>query len=134
MSLEYEIPTAIGPGGTWAWEWESLPIEKTWGIHQFNLQFVNQGNEFPVDPIRITIVVIRQELADKKDELEEQIRKWIEQGIEDIEKMILTWIERQLQDWVKQICPASISIIPLMALISYRRRSKYQQANQEELP
>lgn len=138
MSLQFELPNTVGPGGTLTWEWKSQPIE-TWGIYDLEFQLVDHGNQFPMDPILFKAVVVPQELADKKEELERKIQEWIEQKSEDIERriqewieqkaediwqLIVAWIEKQLQDWFTNCLTAPAALAPFVVVLLFSQKKR----------
>ena len=135
--LKFELPNAVRHNDTLTWKWQSDPIDRTWGIYSLDLQLLDHGREFPTEPIRIRVIVIPVDLAEKKQELEQRIREWTEKGIEDIEKEITEWIERQvlgfwkwLQNqvylWIYENCYLPITTLLIAALILHRRSHLYR--------
>lgn len=135
MSLRIKLPQDVKAGESVTLKWQSDPIDKTWGIYSLDFQVTDHGNEFPTTPIDIQMIVIPQDLAEKKQELEQKIRDWIDKGVEDIEREITTWIEQQLQGllqwiwnqiitWLYENCYLPITTLIIAALL-LRRRYNY---------
>lgn len=132
--LEFKLPKDVKPGDSVTLTWQSDPIEKTWGIYSFDLQMTDQRREFPEKPINIRVIVLPQDLADKKKELEDKIREWRDKKIEDIEREILKWIERELLGlwqwlwnqiylWFYENCYVPITTLIVAATILRRRKN-----------
>ena len=129
MSLQSGLPHDVKPGETVTLTWQSDPIDKAWGIYNFDLQLVDHGNEFPMKPISIRAIVIPQDLSQKKQELEKEIRDWLDKGVKDIERAITEWIERQLMSFFERLlydlknCNLSLTALIITALLLHRRSS-----------
>jgi hypothetical protein len=127
MNLQAQLPHDVKPGETVTLTWQSPPIDQAWNFYSFDLQLVDHGNEFPMEPISVRAIVIPQSLAEKKEELEKEIREWVEKGVDDIEQAITEWIKRQLMSaWERLIydlthCNLSLAVLIVMALFVYRR-------------
>ncbi len=67
-TLQFSPGNDIGPGGVMNWEWRSHPFN-TWGIKTLEFHMAEIGVLFPSQTVRIAIIVIPQELADRKEEL-----------------------------------------------------------------
>ncbi len=128
------LPHDVSPGATATGKWTTDTFN-TWGIYTSEWR-MNQAEEpFPGDPIKISVVVIPQELADKKAELEQRIKELIDQGVENIEEFILQWIKEWLETNViedfleglfSQCCPVNTAGLPAAAIlvVFMRRRRK----------
>jgi hypothetical protein len=127
MNLQARLPHDVKPGETVTVTWQSPPIDQAWDFYSFDLQLVDHGNEFPMEPISVRAIVIPQSLAEKKEELEKEIREWVEKGVDDIEQAITEWIKRQLMSaWERLIydlthCNLSLAVIIVAGLFVYRR-------------
>ncbi len=122
MSLQSKLPKDVRPGETVTITWQSAPIDRAWGFQSFDLQLVDHGNPFPMKPILVRAIVIPQDLAEKKQELEQKIREWIDKGVDNIEQEITKWIERQLNGFWKSLlkdCNLSLTALIVVALILY---------------
>lgn len=123
-SLKIKLPYDVKPGEQITLNWQSDPIDKSWGIYNLDFQLMDHENEFPNEPISTKIIVIPQDLAEKKQELERKIQEWKDKGTKDIEKEITKWINRQINGFWKSLfkdCNLSLIALIIAALILYRR-------------
>jgi hypothetical protein len=60
-------------------------------------------------------------LADKKTELEEQVREWGRQQLNNIEQLVLDWIQERIRQGFDKICPAGASLPLLVAAAGFWR-------------
>lgn len=124
QSRQFDLPHVVGPGGTLTWEAQTGFTDQ-WGIVTYEFQLVDQAVQFPTDPIRIQVIVLPEELAEKKAELEMLIQEKLDEGLENLEAFIADWISRQLnnlfQEILDGICPPQIIILPIGTLLIYRQ-------------
>jgi hypothetical protein len=123
-SLQFPLGSEIGPGGVFNWEWTTDPLEG-WGIKTLALQMVGNGVEFPQKAVRIAVVVLPAEIAEKKEELERLLRDWIARELEDIEQMVIDWIQEQLEQGLGDLfgcCTPSAALLPAAMGVYLRRR------------
>jgi hypothetical protein len=124
QSRQFDLPHVVGPGGTLTWEIQTAPTNQ-WGVVNYEFQLVEKSIQFPGDPIRIQVIVLPEELTEKKAELEDLIQEWIEEGMENLEQAILDWINRQLnnflQNFLDGICASPAAIVPIGTLLIYRQ-------------
>ncbi len=78
-------------------------------------------------PIVVNAIVLPEELAARKQELEAQVREWARQRLENIEQLVLDWIEAQVRQGFDRICP-SAALLPSFILLAGWARSRKNRA------
>lgn len=122
-----ELLSPVPPSETVTFTWNTTAFPR-WGVFLSEWDIARGGQFFASKPIIINVIVLPQELADKKTELEEQVREWGRQQLENIEQLVLEWIQERIRQGFDKICPAGASL-PLLAgavgvwRLSRRRRS-----------
>ncbi|MEW6180529.1 MAG: hypothetical protein AB1522_11435 [Chloroflexota bacterium] len=111
-----EISAPVAPGETVVFSFTSQIFKKP-GV--YTSQWTMQHNEKSISPhpIVVNAVILPQELAARKQELEDQVREWARQKLENIEELILNWIESQVRRGFDRICP-SAALLPAFALLT----------------
>ncbi|MCH7662439.1 MAG: phosphodiester glycosidase family protein [Chloroflexi bacterium] len=119
----------VQPGETANFSWIADPFSN-WGLYDsaWHLEVAGQAPAGGV--ITITVVVVPEEFAEKKAELERQVAEWIISQSENVEQLILEWIQKQLTEGVsgffEPICSGTGVLLPLGAAlwVSSRRKSR----------
>jgi hypothetical protein len=145
-----------------AGEWLPLPmevksgesVEFSWiteifssrGIFSTEWNMACGGNMFSSEPVQFTVIVIPQQLEEKKAELEALIQEWtqeqlgnieilisqwIQEQIENIGQSILEWIQEQVNSLITGVCCPSTAMIPLGLLLAARSRVRRREANRK---
>jgi len=128
-----EIGTPVAPGQTATFSFTSQPFKRP-GVYTSQWAIQRGGQNISARPILVNAVVLPQELAARKQELEAQIQEWARQKLENIEEMILNWIESQIRRGFDRICP-SAALLPGFALLAgwvNSRLSRSQKENGDE--
>ncbi len=113
------LPKDVKPGEEVVFEFQTEPISN-WGLPKTSWQMAIDGKSFPGNPVTITTVVIPEKLEQKRQELENQIKQWIEEGKEDIQKLIEDWIKKQ----VSTICPPIPLSMAALLVAGFRLRKQ----------
>jgi hypothetical protein len=113
-----QIPQDAVPGTTLSFSWHTDPFPK-WGVFPTRWRMVCGGEPFPGEPIEFRVLVLPQELEDRKLELEAEVRQWTEENLANIEELVLEWVSEQLRGF----CPLA-SILPILALAVSRTRKR----------
>lgn len=98
------LPNDVPPDGSVSFNWTSPIFEKT-GVVVSQWNILRGAKQFNEKPITISVIVIPPELADKKAELEANIREWAQQQVDDLEQLIMDWIQAQVRQGLEKICP-----------------------------
>lgn len=128
----HDLPRNVAPGETVSWD---LPANTSGvQIHRFQLA---QDGEFFGEETQFLVVVIPKALEDRREEIERQIERFIdeakeegEQQLEDLAKRIQEWLLQEAQklaeDAVGTICnfAALILIVPAIGMVWERRRHR----------
>ncbi len=109
-----ELLAPVPPGETVTFKWTSTAFPRR-GVFLSEWDIARGGRLFASKPIIINVIVLPQELADKKTELEEQVREWGRQQLENIEQLVLDWIQDRVREGFDKICPAGASLPLLVA-------------------
>jgi len=117
-----ELPLAgdVAPDGTAVFTWTTESFAKM-GVYTTAWTLSKDGQSFG-EEVSFSVVVLPEELADKKRELEEKIRQWTEEQLENIEQLILQWIEEQVKKAMDQVCGLPFLAVPVFGVILARRR------------
>ncbi len=75
-------------------------------------------------PIVINAIVLPEELAARKQELELQVREWARQKLENIEQLVLDWIEARVRQGFDRICPSAALLSSFVVLTGWVRSRK----------
>ena len=90
----------------------------TWGVQASAWRLVKGEEEFG-ETMTVNAIVLPKQLADKKKELEEKVKQWVEEKGKNIEELVAAWIEEQVNKAIKEvpkrICP-SAALLPLVAV------------------
>lgn len=111
-----EIGTAVAPGETVSFSFISQPFKRP-GVYTSQWAIQRNGQNISARPILVNAVILPQELASRKQELEAQVREWTRQKLENIEDLILDWIESQVRRGFDRICP-SAAMLPTLTLLT----------------
>ena len=124
------VPKNIQFGETVIFSWKTDKFS-SWGIHSTVWQLAKGDDKFG-DKITVNVIVLPKQLSDKKKELEEQVKKWMDEQVENIQELILTWIQEQikksLEEASKRLC-SSVAILPLI-VVGIWSRSHYRRKGQ----
>jgi hypothetical protein len=104
-----QLPVSVAPGQTTTFSWMTDAFKRS-GVFTSQWDIAYNGKNFANKPIVINVIVLPQELADKKNELENQVREWGRQQLENIEQLVLAWIQERVRQGFDKICPASSSL------------------------
>ncbi len=120
------LSSSVPPGESVTFRWTTTPFPR-WGVFLSEWDVVRGSQYFASKPIIINVIVLPQELADKKSELEEQVREWGRQQLQNIEQLVLDWIQERVRQGFEKICPTSASL-PLLVVAAgvwrLRRRKR----------
>jgi hypothetical protein len=111
-----EIGAAVAPGETVSFSFISQPFKRP-GVYTSQWAIQRNGQNISARPILVNAVILPQELASRKQELEAQVREWARQKLENIEELILDWIESQIRRGFDRICP-SAAMLPTLTLLT----------------
>jgi len=111
-----EIGAAVAPGETVSFSFISQPFKRP-GVYTSQWTIQRNGQNISARPIVVNAVILPQELASRKQELEAQVREWARQKLENIEELILNWIESQVRRGFDRICP-SAALLPTLTLLT----------------
>lgn len=111
-----EIGAAVAPGETVSFSFISQPFKRP-GVYTSQWAIQRNGQNISARPILVNAVILPQELASRKQELEAQVREWARQKLENIEELILDWIESQVRRGFDRICP-SAAMLPTLTLLT----------------
>ena len=117
-----ELPLAgdVAPDGTAVFTWTTESFAKM-GVYT-TAWTLSKDEQSLGEEVSFSVVVLPEELADKKRELEEKIRQWTEEQLENIEQLILQWIEEQVKKAMDQVCGLPFLAVPVFGVILARRR------------
>ena len=116
-----EISAPVAPGQTTTFSFTSQPFKRP-GVYTSQWTIQRGGQNLNARPIVVNAVILPQELAARKQELEAQIHEWARQKLENIEELILNWIESQVRRGFDRICPTAASLPPLALLAGWVNR------------
>jgi hypothetical protein len=111
-----EIGAAVAPGEMVSFSFLSQPFKRP-GVYTSQWTIQRNGQNISARPIVVNAVILPQELASRKQELEAQVRDWARQKLENIEELILNWIESQVRRGFDRICP-SAALLPTLTLLT----------------
>lgn len=109
------LADSVAPGETATWEWTTEAFA-SWGVQRSVWQMACAGRAFPEEAVTLRVIVLPGELAERRAELERQIRAWIEEGRENMEQAIMTWLEELLCETARSICPDAF--LPLLLALA----------------
>lgn len=112
----FEIGEAVAPGETVSFSFGSQPFKRP-GVYTSQWSIQRDGRNISARPIVVNAVILPQELASRKQELEDQVRQWARQKLDNIEELILSWIESQVRRGFDRICP-SAALLPALTLLT----------------
>lgn len=118
-----ELPAAVAPGETITLGWTTTAFPK-WGVFMSQWDISRGSQYFASKPIIINVIVLPQQLEDKKKELEEQVREWGRQQLDNIEQLVLDWIQERIREGFQKICPVGASLPLLVAAVGVWRFTK----------
>ncbi len=121
-----QLPVSVPPGGTVTFSWMTTAFPR-WGVFTSEWDIARGGKHFASKPIVINVIVLPQELADKKTELENQVREWGRQQLDNVEQLVLAWIQERVRQGFDKICPASASLplfVAAAGIWQFKRRKK----------
>ncbi|MEW6504075.1 MAG: hypothetical protein AB1457_08950 [Chloroflexota bacterium] len=124
-----EINTPVAPGQTTVFSFTSQPFERP-GVYTSQWAVQREGRNISTRPILVNAVILPEELAARKQELEAQIHEWARQKLENIEELILNWIESQIRRGFDRICP-SAALLPGFALLAGWVNSRLSRSQKE---
>ncbi len=124
-----EISKPVAPGETTSFSFISQPFKRT-GVYLSQWAIQRNGQNISARPILVNAVILPQELAARKQELEAQIREWARQKLDNIEELILRWIESQVRRGFDRICP-SAALLPSLALLAGWVNSRLNRSKKE---
>jgi hypothetical protein len=122
-----DLPVNVAPGETVSFSWTTTTFPRR-GVFTSEWNIARGSKNFSDRPILINVIVLPQELADKKTELENQVREWGRQQLENIEQLVLDWIQERVREGFDKICPASASLPLFVAAVGgwqLMRRKKH---------
>lgn len=111
-----EIGAVVAPGETVSFSFISQPFKRP-GVYTSQWAIQRNGQNISARPILVNAVILPQELASRKQELEAHVREWARQKLENIEELILDWIESQVRRGFDRICP-SAAMLPTLTLLT----------------
>lgn len=111
-----EIGAAVAAGETVSFSFGSQPFKRP-GVYTSQWTIQRNGQNISTRPIVVNAVILPQELASRKQELEDQVRQWARQKLDNIEELILSWIESQVRRGFDRICP-SAALLPALTLLT----------------
>lgn len=115
---ELQLQQNVPPGETAVFSWRTDTFNK-WGIYTTEWQMKRGDQAFASDPVKISMVVIPKQLEQKRQELQGQVRQWIDQRKQNVEDMILAWIKAQLDkvltDASHKLCGGVV--LPLLSVL-----------------
>jgi hypothetical protein len=124
---ELPLQQDIAPNETVLFSYRTDPFERS-GVYATDWQMrrASTGEDFEGGFLRVSVIVLPKELAEKRAELEAQVRQWVDQKVDDIEALILAWIQEQLdrivRDATRQVCGSPLVALALLAAgILWRR-------------
>jgi hypothetical protein len=82
------------------------PVHQSWSI-------AHDGETYPGEPIELDAIVLPRELADKRGELQEQVKVWIVQQTDGIEGLASEWIQEQSAARMQAVGPKSLDEVNL---------------------
>jgi len=112
----FALAEVVLPGGQTGFSWTTEPLSGS-GIRSTKWHMARGEEAFFGDTVEIRVIVLPQELSDKKKELEQQLATWSAGAIEDVEQLAKEWIQKQLKDAASSICSFSTSIPLLIVAI-----------------
>lgn len=111
-----ELNNPVAPGERATFSFVSQPFKRP-GVYTSQWAMQRDGQNISARPIVVNAVILPQELAARKQELEAQVREWARQKLDNIEELILRWIESQVRRGFDRICP-SAAFLPTLALLA----------------
>lgn len=105
LELQGEVP----PNATATFTWQTAPFNKA-GVFVSQWTMEHNGQKMSDQPANLNIVVLTQNMGDKKEELEALIQGWVKEKRADLEALILEWISGQIKQGINKICPFSASL------------------------
>ncbi len=121
-----QLPVSVPPDGTVTFSWMTTAFPRS-GVFTSEWDIARGSKYFASKPIIINVIVLPQELADKKTELENQVREWGRQQLENVKQLVLAWIQDRVRQGFDKICPASASLPLFVAAAGFwqfKRRKK----------
>lgn len=127
---EFLIQNDVSPGGTATFTWTTNSFESS-GVFTSSWGMVHDGQAFE-ERVSINVIVIPKELADKKAELEQKVKEWLEEKETELKELIVQWIKEQTEKAARglldKICGTSnaglaIGVL-LLAILRGRRLVK----------
>ena len=82
----------VAPGEKAQFTWKSGQFN-TQGVYPVSLRMARGETAFPDNPIEFQIVVLPQELLEKRLDLNRQIKNWQADGQTEINRLVSVWIE-----------------------------------------
>ncbi|MEN4011597.1 MAG: hypothetical protein AB1453_07990 [Chloroflexota bacterium] len=129
-----EISQPVPPGDTTAFTFTTEAFTRP-GVHTALWEAVRSEStglrgerSISPRPIVINVIVLPEELADRKQELETQVREWARMKLDNIEQLVLEWIEGQVRRGFDQICP-SAALLPLSIVFTGWLRHRMKRAD-----
>lgn len=121
---EYPLQQEILPGQTTLFSWRTESFPKT-GVYTTDWQMQRGGDMIEGSFVRVTVIVLPEELEEQRAELEGRVREWAAQKVDDIEALILAWIQEQLdrivKDTTSKLCGSPLLPIIAAAALALRR-------------
>ncbi|HJW90695.1 MAG TPA: hypothetical protein VJ436_08650, partial [Anaerolineales bacterium] len=118
------LPGNVAPYEKAVFTWRTDRFQR-WGVFESQWRLERAGAAFSGDPLRVNVIVLPRSLADKKAELEEQLRAWLAGEAQDIEQMVVKWIEAQLETAIQNIClPQAVLPLGLVLVLASRKKRK----------
>ena len=117
------LSSAVAPGETVTFEWTTTPFAKV-GVFTSQWDLARGTRTFSTTLVTLKVVVLPEEMADKKEELETQIRAWAKEQVDDIEQRVLEMIQEQVARGFDRICPAGAMLpgVVVFAALWHRPR------------
>ena len=115
------------PGQSVIFSWRAEAFSN-WGVFVSEWRLEVEGQTLTGGTVTITAVVVPEEMAEKKAELEQQVAEWAVSQSANVEQLITQWIQEQLTDSVSsvfdQICSGAGLLLPLGAAVWLGSRRK----------
>ena len=115
------------PGQSVIFSWRAEAFSN-WGVFVSEWRLEVEGQTLTGGTVTITAVVVPEEMAEKKAELEQQVAEWAVSQSANVEQLITQWIQEQLTDSVSsvfdQICSGTGLLLPLGAAVWLGSRRK----------
>jgi len=112
--------------------WRAEPFNN-WGVFVSEWRLEVEGQAASGGKVSISVVVVPEEMAEKKAELERQVLEWAQTQSANVEQLILEWIQEQLTEGVsgvfEQICSGSGALLPLGTVVWLGSRRKRRRGN-----